>query len=168
MTKISFIMKSISWKIFSVINLGRCVMKKFLAAVGTAAFLTVGLANAEQTLYEKLGGKKAIDAVVEDLTNRMMHDKQLKRFCGNVSKDKVKTNRELVAAFICKATGGPCEYKGKDMKEAHQNLGITEKDWDRFVELAKQSLNKFKVPADVQKEFLGAVAGLKDQVVSKK
>jgi len=61
-------------------------MKKFLAAVGAAAFLTVGLANAEQTLYEKLGGKKAIDAVVEDLANRMMHDKKLKRFCGNVSK----------------------------------------------------------------------------------
>jgi hemoglobin len=54
------------------------------------------------------------------------------------------------------------------MKQAHQNAGITEKDWNRFVELAKQSLNKFNVPADVQKEFLEAVAGLKDQIVSKK
>ena len=142
-------------------------MKKLLLAFGTVLFLTTGFAKAEQTLYEKLGGKKAIDAVVEDLTSRMMNDKDLKRFCSNISKDKVQANRQLVAAFICKATGGPCEYKGKDMKTAHRNLKITEKDWEKFVELAKQSLDKFKVPADVQKEFLGAVAGLKDQIVAK-
>lgn len=65
--------------------------------------------------------------MVEDPINRMIHDKQLKRFCGNISKDKVKTNRELVATFICKATGSPCECNGKDMKEVYQNLGITEK-----------------------------------------
>jgi len=143
-------------------------MRKFLVAFGSVALLTVSLAKAEQTLYEKLGGKQAIDAVVEDLTNRMMKDRRLKRFCGNMSEDQLKARRELVAAFICKATGGPCEYKGRDMKQAHQNLGITEKDWNRFVELTKQSLNKFNVPADVQKEFLDAVAGLKDQIVSKK
>jgi Truncated hemoglobins len=143
-------------------------MRKFLVAFGSVAFLTASLAKAEQTLYEKLGGKQAIDAVVEDLTNRMMKDRRLKRFCSNMSEDQLKTRRALVAAFICKATGGPCEYKGRDMKEAHQNLGITEKDWNRFVELTKQSLNKFNVPADVQKEFLNAVAGLKDQIVSKK
>jgi len=142
-------------------------MRKFLVAFSSMALLTVSLAKAEQTLYEKLGGKQAIDAVVEDLTNRMMKDKQLKKYC-NLSGDQLKTRRELVAAFICKATGGPCEYKGRDMKQAHQHLGITEKDWNRFVELTKQSLNKFKVPADVQKEFLNAVAGLKDQIVSKK
>ncbi len=143
-------------------------MRKFLVAFGSVALLTVSLAKAEQTLYEKLGGKQAIDAVVEDLTNRMMKDRQLKRFCSNMSEDQIKARRALVAAFICKATGGPCEYKGRDMKQAHQNLGITEKDWNRFVELTKQSLDKFNVPADVQKEFLGAVAGLKDQIVSKK
>jgi len=47
-------------------------MRKFLVAFGSVAFLTASFANAQQTLYEKLGGKQAIDAVVEDLTNRMM------------------------------------------------------------------------------------------------
>ncbi len=142
-------------------------MKKFLVAFGSVALLTASSANAQQTLYEKLGGKPAIDAVVEDLTNRMMKDRQLKKYC-NLSEEQLKARRELVAAFICKATGGPCEYKGRDLKQAHQNAGITEKDWNRFVKLAKQSLDKFNVPADVQREFLNAVAGLKDQIVSKK
>lgn len=142
-------------------------MFKKALVVGVVSLAIFGSSFAEQTLYEKLGGKKAIDAVVEDLTKRMMHDKQFGKFCKNISKDKVKANRQLVSAFICKAIGGPCEYKGKDMNTAHKNLGITESDWNRFVELAKESLNKFKVPKDVQNEFLTAVAGLKDQIVAK-
>ncbi len=142
-------------------------MKKFLVAFGAVALLTASPANAQQTLYEKLGGKPAIDAVVEDLTNRMIRDGMFKRYC-NLTEEQLKARRALVAAFICKATGGPCEYKGRDMKQAHQHLGITEREWNRFVELAKQSLNKFNVPADVQREFLNAIAGLKDQIVSKK
>jgi hypothetical protein len=47
------------------INLKRCAMRKFLVAFGSVALLTVSLTNAEQTLYEKLGGKKAIDADVQ-------------------------------------------------------------------------------------------------------
>ncbi len=142
-------------------------MKKFLVAFGAVALLTASPANAQQTLYEKLGGKPAIDAVVEDLTNRMIRDGMFKRYC-NLTEEQLKARRALVAAFICKATGGPCEYKGRDLKQAHQHLGITEREWNRFVELAKQSLNKFNVPADVQREFLNAIAGLKDQIVSKK
>lgn len=143
-------------------------MKKVLLSVA-AVFTFTGLSvAAEKTLYEKLGGKQAIDAVVVELTNKMMKDSQLGKYCNGFSKEKVERNRQLVASFICKATGGPCDYKGKDMKSAHAGLNLTDKDWDRFVQLTQETLNQFKVPADVQKEFLSAVSPLKDQIVSKK
>lgn len=139
----------------------------FLASVLSVSIFGFSFAT-EKTLYEKLGGKQAIDAVVVELTNKMMKDSQLGKYCKNISKDKVEKNRQLVASFICKATGGPCEYKGKDMKSAHAKLNISESDWDRFVQLTQETLNQFKVPADVQKEFLTAVSPLKDQIVVKK
>ncbi|MEJ5173485.1 MAG: group 1 truncated hemoglobin [Hydrogenothermaceae bacterium] len=142
-------------------------MKKLMFSVISSIFVLSTSFAAEKTLYEKLGGKQAIDAVVVELTNKMVKDKDLGRFCKNVDKNKIEENRKLVASFICKATGGPCDYKGKDMKTAHQNLKITDKDWNRFVELTKETLDQFKVPADVQKEFLSAVSPLKDQIVSK-
>jgi hypothetical protein len=40
-------------------------MRKFLVAFGSVALLTASSANAQQTLYEKLGGKQAIDADVQ-------------------------------------------------------------------------------------------------------
>lgn len=139
----------------------------FLASVLSVSIFGFSLA-AEKTLYEKLGGKQSIDAVVVELTNKMMKDPQLGKYCKNISKDSVEKNRQLVASFICKATGGPCEYKGKDMKSAHAKLNISESDWNRFVQLTQETLNQFKVPADVQKEFLTAVSPLKDKIVAKK
>ena len=47
------------------INLKRCTMRKLLVPFGSVALLTVSFAKAEQTPYEKLGGKKAIDADVQ-------------------------------------------------------------------------------------------------------
>lgn len=54
------------------------------------------------------------------------------------------------------------------MKTAHEKLKISEKDWGKFVELTKETLDQFKVPADVQKEFLAAVSPLKESIVSVK
>lgn len=143
-------------------------MKKLVLALVLSTGLVSSSFSSDKTLYEKLGGKQAIDAVVVELTNKMMKDQQLGKYCKGFDKEKVERNRQLVSAFICKATGGPCEYKGKDMKTAHEKLNISEKDWGRFVELTKETLNQFKVPADVQKEFLTAVSPLKDSIVSAK
>ncbi|MCX7738660.1 MAG: group 1 truncated hemoglobin [Hydrogenothermaceae bacterium] len=143
-------------------------MKKLALSVGLAVVLVSQSFSADKTLYEKLGGKQAIDAVVVELINKMMKDQQLGKYCKGFDKEKVERNRQLVASFICKATGGPCDYKGRDMKTAHEKLKISEKNWGRFVDLTKETLDQFKVPADVQKEFLAAVSPLKESIVSVK
>ena len=35
---------------------------------------------------------------------------------------------------ICEAGGGPCKYKGKDMKSAHAGMQISGADFDALVE----------------------------------
>ncbi|MGZ8459872.1 MAG: globin domain-containing protein [Candidatus Deferrimicrobiaceae bacterium] len=37
--------------------------------------------------------------------------------------------------MVCQATGGPCQYHGRGMKESHAHLNITEREWDRMVTL---------------------------------
>jgi hemoglobin len=81
------------------------------------------------------------------------------------------SKRKLIAHltdFVCSATGGPCIYTGRDMKTSHEGLGITEEEWDRFVKITKEVLNKFKVPAKEQQEFLQLVSPLKSVIVEKK
>jgi Truncated hemoglobins len=121
-----------------------------------------------KSLYERLGGYNAISAVVNELAVRLVTDEKLGVYFKGLSND---SKRKLIAHltdFVCSATGGPCIYTGRDMKTSHEGLGITEEEWDRFVRITKEVLDKFKVPAREQQEFLQAVAPLKSVIVEKK
>ncbi|HLY80979.1 MAG TPA: group 1 truncated hemoglobin, partial [Caulobacteraceae bacterium] len=75
----------------------------------------------ETTLYQRLGGKKAIKAVVDDFVGRVAADTRINAFFAATAADPkrlAKFKGNLVDQ-ICEAAGGPCKYKGKDMKTAH-------------------------------------------------
>jgi hemoglobin len=67
--------------------------------------------------------------------------------------------------MVCQATGGPCEYQGRGMKESHAHLNITQAEWDRMVTLFKEVLAKHKVPAKETQELLTIVESTKADIV---
>jgi hemoglobin len=124
----------------------------------------------KKSLYERLGGKKAIVAVVDDFVNNVGHDKRINHFFAKTVASKARLahfKMELVN-FICMATGGPCKYTGRNMKEAHAGMGITKADFNALVEDLVKTLNKFKVPKKEQNELLGLLGPLEPQIVTKK
>ena len=135
-----------------------------LALVATlllAACQDMGMAP-QKSLYERLGGKDAITAVVDDFVANVAADKRINGFFAKTDVPRLKRN---LVDQICQATGGPCTYTGKDMKTAHKGMGITDADFNALVEDLKKSLDKFKVPAKEQGELLGALGSLKTQIV---
>ena len=132
------------------------------------AFVCAAPAAAQQaTLYKRLGGYDAIAAVSDDFLGRLNADPQFAKFFSGHSTDSIKRLRQHVIDFLCFATGGPCVYMGRDMKTVHTGLGITEKDWDVSVKDLVATLDKFNVPAKEKDEVLGAVGGLKKDIVEK-
>ena len=69
--------------------------------------------------------------------------------------------------FLCVATGGPCVYTGQDMKTAHTGLHISDDDWNASVKHLVETLDKFKVPEKEKGEVLGAISGLKGDIVGR-
>lgn len=69
-----------------------------------------------------------------------MTDKQLGVYFKGLSNDSKNKLIAHLTNFVCSATGGPCIYTGRDMKTAHEELGISDSDWNRFVELTKETL----------------------------
>jgi hemoglobin len=122
----------------------------------------------EQSLYKRLGGYDAIAAVTDDFIGRMAGDKSLQRFFAGHSKESLGRIRQLVVDQLCAATGGPCVYIGRDMKSSHQGMGISEADWNTAVGHLVATLDKFKVPDREKKEVLGAISGLKNDIVEQK
>jgi hemoglobin len=133
--------------------------------VCTSAFAD---AHMEQTLYKRLGGYDAIAAVTDDFVGRLATDKSLQKFFVGHSKESLGRIRQLVVDQLCAATGGPCVYIGRDMKSSHQGMGITEADWNTAVGHLVATFDKFKVPERERNELLGALSGLKNDIVEQK
>ena len=68
---------------------------------------------------------------------------------------------------ICQGTGGPCKYKGKDMKAAHKGMGISGADFNALVEDLVAALDKFKVKEADKKALLGALGPMQKDIVEK-
>jgi len=147
--------------------------KLILALTVVTAILTTSLAGQTPTkpksLYDRLGGKNAITAVVDEFVGRVAADKRINAFFMATASDpkrlaKFKSN---LVDQICEASGGPCKYKGKDMKSAHAGMGVGEADFGALVEDLSAALDKFKVGAAEKNDLLGALGPMKKDIVTK-
>ena len=121
-------------------------------------------APAMTSLYERLGGMQAITAVVDDFVGNVATDTRINARFANANIPRLKTR---LVEQICAGSGGPCTYSGRDMKSAHAGMGITNGEFDALVDDLVKSLNKFKVPAREQKELLGILGPMRQDIVSR-
>ncbi|HET8774782.1 MAG TPA: group 1 truncated hemoglobin [Thermoanaerobaculia bacterium] len=143
-------------------------MARTLALVLSLFVCTSLFAADAPSLYKRLGGYDALAAVTDDFIGRMATDKDLSKFFAGHSKDSLMKIRQLVVDQLCAATGGPCVYIGRDMKSAHQGMGISEANWNTAVGHLVATLDKFKVPEKERSEVLAALGGLKGDFVEQK
>lgn len=149
--------------------------KNFTAGLAIALFVTIsafclpstGMAN-EKSLYQRLGGYDAINAVVNEFADRLFTDKKLASFFGALSTDSREKFKQLNTLLVCASTGGPCNYLGRAMPVSHQGMGVTNTDFDRVAGHLVATLDKFKVPVAEKEELLGIIGSLRGQVVDQK
>ena len=130
------------------------------ALVGCANMKTAG--PAKPPLYERLGGQPAIVAVVDDFVGNVAADARINKFFANTNIPRLK---RLLVEQICAGSGGPCQYTGRSMPEAHRGMGVKDADFNALVEDLVKTLNKFNVPPAEQQELLGVLGPMKGQIV---
>jgi hemoglobin len=122
----------------------------------------------QQSLYDRLGGLAPISVVVSDFIDALVPDSVLN---ANPAIDAARKRvpapylKYHVTALVCQATGGPCQYQGRGMKEAHAHLNITEREWNRMVTIFKEILAQHRVPAKETQELLAIVGSTKADIV---
>jgi hemoglobin len=109
----------------------------------------------ESTLYERLGGKEGIRAVVDDFYDRLVADEQLGPYFEGADLDRL---RRTQTDFLCEAAGGPESYDAAPVREAHLHVPFTPEDIERAVEHLEASLDAFDVPAEDAAAVVEAVA----------
>jgi hemoglobin len=121
------------------------------------------------SLFERLGGLPAISAVVDDfLVNVLGDDRIADRFAADATDPAAaKHLRQMLIDQICVVAGGPCEYKGKPMPEAHKDMNITKDEFTWLVEDLIKSLDEHGVKDPEKTELLTALAGMEGDIVGR-
>ena len=150
-----------------------------IAVVSMALVLGASISSAamaqqagdQKSLYERVGGLNGITVVVDDFINRLVVNKTLNKnpaIDAGRKRSPAPYLKFQVSQLVCEATGGPCKYTGKAMKDSHAHLNISEKEWGVMAGEFKKSLDKFKVPAAEQKELFDIVGKTKADIVVRK
>jgi hemoglobin len=122
-----------------------------------------GKHSMQPSLYERLGKKEAITAVVDDFVGRVANDGRIN---GKFANANIPHLKAMLVEQICAASGGPCTYTGRDMKTTHAGMAITNEQFDALVGDLVNTLNKFNVPEREKKELLGALGPMRKDIVT--
>ncbi len=125
----------------------------------------------QASLYERLGGEKAIVAVVDDFVARTAANPAVNFTRKGTAHEFQPTPENMnrlkvhLVEFISKVTGGPQAYHGRDMKSVHAGMKITEAEFNAMAADLVATLDKFNVPKAEKDEFMALAASTKGDIV---
>jgi hemoglobin len=119
------------------------------------------------SLYDRIGGKDGVAAVADIFAKNLVADPRVNKLFKK-SKDDLEHFKAMLGDQICELAGGPCQYTGKSMKDAHKGMGITDGQFDAVVEDLKLALDEKGVSEQDKSELFAAIAPTKADIVEKK
>src|SRR4051794_24938865 len=120
------------------------------------------------SLYDRLGGVYNIATVVDHLIDLVMVDPRLN---ANPRVDEAHHRvsaagfKYLVTEMVCWASGGPQQYSGRPMGDAHRDLMISAEEFQAFLGDLQQTLDKFQVPQPEQEELKAIVESTREAII---
>lgn len=114
------------------------------------------------TLYEKIGGKQALNTVVDEFYRRVLADQSLAPLFVDTDMEQQRAHQ---VAFLAYALGGPKDYKGAGMKKAHEGRGITKEHFGAVAGHLQGTLQWANVGAQEIAQIMAAAASLENDVV---
>lgn len=107
-----------------------------------------------------------MDAAIPLFYKKVLADPRVSPFFENVNMDKQAAKQH---AFLTMAFGGPNEYKGRNMRDAHRRLvnkmGLTDLHFDAILEILAITLKELNVPDDCIHDVATAASGLREDVL---
>jgi hemoglobin len=134
---------------------------------------TGGAVMGEPSLYERLGGIFAIAAVVDSFSDRLLKNPKivdansgLHEWHTVAYQTRLPGLKWLRTLWVAASAGGPFEYTGRELRDAHFDLKIPPEVFNEVAAELANTLDDFKVPEREKEEVLAAFAGEKSEVTA--
>jgi hemoglobin len=147
------------------------MLRKMLDKVRDELKNEAALPATAKSLWERLGGEKGVAKVVDDFVALAGKDPKVNFFRDGKYKldDKgVAKMKQHLVEFVSAATGGPLKYSGRDMKEVHKDMAITDEEFDACVKDLKNALEKNDVEAADKDALVKIVESTRRDIVAPK
>lgn len=118
----------------------------------------------EQSLYDQLGGEAAVSAAVDIFYRKVLVDDRISHFFDTVDMEGQHAKQK---AFLTMAFGGPNSYTGKDMREGHKHMNLTEEHFNAVAENLIATLQELSVPQDKIDAVVAVCLSVKDDILNK-
>lgn len=116
------------------------------------------------SVFEQIGGSAAVEAAVDIFYRRVLNDPVISHFFDSVDMDRQIAKQK---AFLTMAFGGPNNYTGKDMRNAHKHLKLTEQHFNAVAGHLQGTLQELKVPQNLINEVMTIAASTKNDVLNR-
>ncbi|MFW5443159.1 MAG: group 1 truncated hemoglobin [Methylococcaceae bacterium] len=120
-----------------------------------------------ESLYDRIGGEAAVDAAVQLFYRKVLADFRINRFFDKSDMDVQIAKQK---AFFTMAFGGPNNYTGQDMRNAHAKMvkrGLDGSHFDAVMEHLGATLTELKVPAELIAEAAAIAESTRNDVLGK-
>jgi hemoglobin len=135
--------------------------------LGALASMKADIVEGATPLYVRLGSNVGISTVIDDFLGKVAADKRINSFFSAAVADPARLTklRNNLINQVGQASGGAEKYTGLDMKTAHKGMKITDANFSALVEDLTASLVKYNVQSKAKIELLGALGGMKADIV---
>ncbi|MCG8596286.1 MAG: group 1 truncated hemoglobin [Kiloniellales bacterium] len=119
------------------------------------------------SLFERLGGKAAVEAAVDLFYQKVLADPGISHFFEGTD---MRVQRGKQKAFLITVFGGPAIYTGKDLRRAHAPLverGLTDSHFDAVAGHLQATLEELGVARDLTDEVMSIAASTRDDVLNR-
>lgn len=116
------------------------------------------------SLFENLGGAEAVDAAVDIFYRKVLSDDRISHFFDTVDMEAQHAKQK---AFLTMAFGGPNNYTGKDMREAHKHMDLNDEHFNAVAESLVSTLKDLNVAQQYIDEVVEIAVSVKDDVLNR-
>lgn len=119
------------------------------------------------TLFERLGGTRGINAIVNDIVALHMENPVIRaRFRPYLeTPDKLEITKKHLCAFLEAGSGGRAQYTGRNMVDTHRGMNINEAEYMAATDDILAALRKHGIDEQTQKDVLAIAYSLKGEIL---
>ena len=105
----------------------------------------------DRSLYQQLGEREGIANVVEDLLYLIVDDDRINQQFKGMDVDQFHHN---LTDQLCELSGGPCTYTGREMRELHSDMAITNTQFNALAENLILAMEQNDIPTGAQNRLI--------------